>query len=46
MITMASSGGTGNRLTRVTVILTGVASLVATLLSLLYVFRESIPNVG
>lgn len=32
-----SSGGTGNRLAKVTIILAGVASLVATMISFLYV---------
>ena len=36
MASVTSAGGTGNRLTAVTIILTGVASLVATLISLLY----------
>jgi len=31
----AAGGGTGNQLTRVTIILAGVASLIATLISLL-----------
>ncbi|EHY57973.1 Vaccuole membrane protein hfl11 [Exophiala dermatitidis] len=37
MMTMSSVGGTGNKLTKVTIILAGVASLAATLISLLYV---------
>lgn len=37
MITISSTGGTGTKLTRVTIILTGVASLIATLVSLLCV---------
>jgi uncharacterized membrane protein YuzA (DUF378 family) len=32
-----ANGGTGSKLTRVVIILTGVASLVATLVSVLYV---------
>lgn len=34
---IASSGGTGSRLARVFIIISGVASLVATLLSVVYV---------
>lgn len=33
---ISSTGGTGTRLTTVTIILTGVASLAATLISFLY----------
>lgn len=36
-VASASSGGTGSRLTRVLIIISGVASLVATLLSIVYV---------
>lgn len=36
---IASSGGTGSRLTRVLIIISGVASLVATLLSIVYVTK-------
>ncbi|KIX05698.1 uncharacterized protein Z518_03670 [Rhinocladiella mackenziei CBS 650.93] len=41
MITISSSGGTGGKLTSVTVILAGVASLVATLISLLSIWLQS-----
>ncbi|EXJ89094.1 hypothetical protein A1O3_02158 [Capronia epimyces CBS 606.96] len=41
MMDTTSSGGTGNRLTRVTIILAGVASLVATLLSLLSIWLQA-----
>lgn len=36
-VSIAASGGTGSRLTRVFIIISGVASLVATLLSVVYV---------
>lgn len=36
-LSIAASGGTGSRLTRVFIVISGVASLVATLLSVVYV---------
>lgn len=40
MITQSGMGGTGDRLTRITIILAGVAALVSTLISFLYVRCE------
>ena len=39
---VAASGGTGNKLTKVIVILAGVGSLVATLISFLFVLSPSL----